>query len=257
MSYQCRLTFSIKNIKIDKCDGNELIAKLHFGDETIFALKENEKSKFSREITISFESLDKHLSEHLIKNAPKKLVVFRNSDEMGECIIDWIEKSLDEITKADFQSSETELEYKIIKSSDTGGEKIVNGIVQLFISFTKSKTISIPRTTSFAFDAFGGTIEPEELLCDLSEELKSLENTSILENERDYFIVDGNLINLNEIRDPCTNTKFANLAILAQYDLKKMMKNIVCFYNFIELYTNIKCFVHFSVEMMPETIQDF
>lgn len=225
MNFRCCLTFSIKNIQIDQCEERDVTAELHFGDETIFTLKENENSKFNREITVTFESSDAELQENLVKNAPKKLIVFRDSFQIGECRIDWIDTNLDEISKNEFESSETELEYEIVKNMEFG-EFVVNGIVQLFISFTKSRTTMVARATSFAFDAFGGTIDPEELL------LPDINNTtsqvdSYDSDEKEYFIVDGNLINLNKIRGPCTNTK-CPVALLAQYDLENIRKEKVC-----------------------------
>lgn len=85
------------------------------------------------------------------------------------------------------------------------------------------------RQPSFNFDAYGGSIESEDLLYNMNDNEK---NSSIKNciahssdpeehNEKQYFIVNDILFNINDIRGPCGNLE-CPIAVMAKQKLNQL-----------------------------------
>lgn len=85
------------------------------------------------------------------------------------------------------------------------------------------------RQPSFNFDAYGGSIESEDLLYNMNDNEKKSSNKKNLEhssepedeNEKQYFIVNNILFNINDIRGPCGNLE-CPIAVMAKQKLNQL-----------------------------------
>lgn len=85
------------------------------------------------------------------------------------------------------------------------------------------------RQPSFNFDAYGGSIESEDLLYNMDDNEKNSSNKKCLahssepeeENEKQYFIVNDILFNINDIKGPCGNFD-CPIAVMAKQKLNQL-----------------------------------
>lgn len=194
------LTFMFRSIKIEL---TELITiQIKIGEDSITLKQKNLGEEFEREFTLSLRLTEDELT-HSAEESPGTLTIWWGTEQVGEVSLTHLSELFQKArAETEFKGASIPVEAEILSTDQTP-----LGVLKFFLSLTSKHPTKVEETKSNA------ETEYEDSKCCQEEVEEPLGVSS-------YFIVDGNLVNLAEIRGPCGSEE-CPVALLMQEEVHK------------------------------------